>query len=276
MPRAIWSGAISFGMVTIPVSLFPATQSKDLSFHLLHEKDNARIKNHRFCSAEDREVPADEIVKGYEVSKGEYVIVEEEDFEKLPVPSKHTIEISAFVEAEEIPPVYYEHAYYLEPEEIGVKSYRLLLKALEKRELVAIGKIALRQREHLCAIRPGESALLCETLYWGDEVREAPKVPQATVSERELDMAYSLIELLQTDFEPRKYKNEYREALLDLIEAKQKGQKIEREPEMEEPKVIDLMEALRASINAASKGRSGETRSASEKKKPSKTRRKAS
>src|SRR5436190_1691521 len=204
MARSIWRGAISFGMVTIPVRLFSAAQPKDISFHLLHREDHARIRNRRWCPVDDREVPAEEIVRGYEVTKGEYVTLEDEDFDRLPVPSKHTIDITTFVEAEDIPPTYYERAYYLEPEELGIKSYRLLMKALEKRALVAIGKIAFRQREHLCALRPAEGALLCETLFYADEVQEEPKVPEAKVSDKELDMAFSLIDLLRDDFEPKK------------------------------------------------------------------------
>jgi DNA end-binding protein Ku len=241
-------------MVTIPVRLYSAAQSKDVSFHLLHREDNARIRNRRWCPVEDKEVPADEIVRGYEVSKGEYVTLEDEDFDKLPVPSKHTLDIVSFVEAEDIPPTYYERAYYLEPEELGIKSYRLLMKALEKRELVAIGKIAFRQREHLCALRPVEGVLVCETLFYADEVREEPKVPDATVSEKELEMADSLIELLRDDFDPKKYEDDYRKAILELVEAKKEGREVAQEAAEPEAKVVDLMAALKASIDAATKG----------------------
>jgi DNA end-binding protein Ku len=253
MARAIWKGAISFGMVTIPVSLTSAAQAKDVSFHLLDKRDETRVRNLRWNAEKEREVPADEIVKGYEFAKGQYVIVEDEDFEKLPVASTHTIEISAFVDAAEIPPAYYDRAYYLEPEELGVKGYALMLDALEEKELVAIGKIAFRQREHLCALRPSEGAIVLETLYYADEIREQPKIPKVKLGKQELDMAFSLVDLLKTDFEPEQYKDEYREALLDLIEAKREGRKIVEEKAEPERKVIDLMEALKASVQAAQK-----------------------
>ncbi|HZT05975.1 MAG TPA: Ku protein [Chloroflexota bacterium] len=251
--RAIWRGAISFGMVTIPVSLYPATQTKDISFHLLHKEDHARLRFVRWCPVDEREVPNDEIVRGYEFAKGQYVVLDDQDFEKLPLPSKHTIEISAFVEASEIAPVYFERAYYLEPQEIGVKPYRLFLEALERKQLVALGKVALRHREHLCALRPSGGAVELETLYYADEIRERPKVAEASVSEGELDMASSLIDLLRKNFEPDTYHDEYRTALLELIEAKQQGRKVVVEAAPAEGKVTDLMEALRKSVEAARK-----------------------
>jgi DNA end-binding protein Ku len=251
--RALWKGAISFGMVTIPVQLFSATEQKDISFHLLHREDNSRLKFVRTCPVHEREVTKDEIVRGYEFAKGQYVILEDEDFETLPVASKHTIEISAFIDAEEIPPLYHERGYFLEPQETGVKAYRLLLTALENKGLVAVGKIAFRQREHLCALRPGNGAVLLETLFYADEVRPVPQIPEAPVSERELEMAYALIDLLREPFDASKYEDEYRVALVDLIEAKQAGQAVVVEPVQQETKVVDLMEALRASVEAARK-----------------------
>ncbi len=250
--RALWKGAISFGMVTIPVQLFSATEQKDISFHLLHRDDNARLKFVRTCPIENREVMKEEIVRGYEYSKGQYVLVDDEDFEKLPVASTHTIEISAFINADDIPPLYHERGYFLEPQETGVKAYRLLLTALENKGLVAVGKIAFRQREHLCALRAAGGAVLLETLFYADEVRPMPQIPEAPVSERELEMAYALIDLLRESFEPEKYQDEYRLALLELIEAKQHGQSVVAEPVKRDGKVVDLMEALRASVEAAS------------------------
>ena len=252
-PRALWKGAISFGMVTIPVQLFSATEEKDVSFHLINREDHARLKFVRTCSLDNQEMTKDDIVRGYEFAKGQYVILEDEDFESLPIPSKHTIEISAFIAAEEIPPLYHEKGYYLEPQETGAKAYQLLLTALENKNLVAIGKLAFRQREHLCALRPGSGAVLLETLYYADEVRPAPQIPEAPVSERELEMAYALIDLLREPFEPTKYQDAYRLALLDLIAAKQNGDSVVMRAEPRDGKVIDLMEALRASVEAAQK-----------------------
>jgi DNA end-binding protein Ku len=224
---------------------------------MLHRDDSSRIQFRRFCATEEKEVSRDEILKGYEFSKGQYVVLEDEDFEKLPLPSKHTIEIAAFVDAEDIPTTYHERAYYLEPQETGIKAYRLLLKALSQQNLVAIGKIAFRQREHLCALRPTEGILALETLFYADEVRPVPKVPEATVSERELDMAFALIDLLREPFQPDKFQDDYRVALRELIEAKQEGREIVEEPTRPETRVVDLMEALRASVEAA--GRPGRT-----------------
>jgi DNA end-binding protein Ku len=252
MARAIWTGAISFGMVTIPVRLSSSAQSKDFAFHLLHTKDNARIHNKRWCDEDDEEVPSDEIVKGYEFAKGEYVIVTDEELEKLPVPSKHTIDVMAFVDEDDIQPEFYERSYFLEPDEAGVKGFRLLMTALEKRDLVAIGKIAFRQREHLCALRPSEGGIVLETLYWADEIRERPKVPKSEVSKRELDMAFSLVDLLRADFKPEQYEDEYRVALQKLIEAKQQGKEIiEEAPAPQDEKIVDLMAALKASVEKA-------------------------
>ena len=253
MARSLWTGAISFGMVTIPVRSTSAADTQDLAFHLLHKKDGARIKNRRWCPKEDEEVPSDEIVKGFEVEKGQYVILEDEDFEKLPLPSKHVIDITDFVEEDEIGPQYFERSYYLEPDELGAKGYQLLMEALGVRGMVAIGKIAFRQREHLCALRPADGVLLLQTLHYADEIRAAPKVSDARLTKRELDMAFSLIDLLTTEFEPKKYDNEYRDALMKVIKAKQKGEELVEEPEAEDRKVVDLMEALRASVEAATK-----------------------
>src|ERR1700716_4361612 len=154
MARAIWSGVITFGMVSIPVKLFPATQDKDVTFHLLHQPDHSRIKFKRFCSIEDREVDQDELVRAFEVSKDQYVEITDEDLEELPLPARHTIELSAFVKSSEIDPIYYEKSYYLKPEETGLKPYALLLKVLEKKSVTGVASIAIRNKESLCALRP--------------------------------------------------------------------------------------------------------------------------
>lgn len=256
MPRSIWKGAISFGMISIPVKLYSATESKDAAFNQLHEKDHARIRQKRWCSAEDKEVPADEIVRGFEYEKGQYVILTDEDLEKLPVPSKHTIELSAFVKDDEIDPVYFEKSYYLEPDAAGKKPYALLVRSLAAKKVLAVAKVALRNRERLCVLRPMDNVLVLDTLYYADEVRlqDQPKAPDLLVSKQELAMAHSLIELLQEDFQPEKYQDTYREAVSELVEAKKKGKKVVTPADTPRAtKPTDLMAALKASLEAAKK-----------------------
>lgn len=256
MARAIWSGSISFGMVTIPVKLFGATESKDISFNLLHSTCGTRLKQVRWCPTDEVEVPWNETARGYEYAKGQYVVLTDEDFEKLPLPSKHTIDLTAFVEEQEIDPVFYERSYYLAPDERGVKPYALLLKALEKKKLAAIATITIRKKEQLCTLRPQSGVMMLETLYYPDEVRAKPEVEAGAskVTERELDMAFTLIELLRKPFEPEEYKDHYREALGELIEAKLEGREVVESPPPGESKVLDLADALRRSVEAAKKG----------------------
>jgi len=256
MARAIWSGAISFGMVNIPVKLMGATESKDIGFHLLHSTCGTRLKQVRWCPTDEVEVPWNETVRGYEYAKGEYVTLTDEDFEKLPLPSRHTIDLSAFVSESEIDPVYYERSYYLEPDERGEKAYALLLKALQKKGLTALATITIRKKEQLCAIRPRDGVILLETLYYPDEIRQAPatEVDRVRVNERELDMAFTLIELLRKPFDPEEYRDHYRDALEQLIEAKLEGHEVVRAPAARDTKVIDLADALRRSVEQARKG----------------------
>jgi DNA end-binding protein Ku len=256
MARAIWSGSISFGMVSIPVKLSGATESKDISFHLLHATCGTRLKQVRWCPTDEVEVPWSETVRGYEYAKGQYVVLTDEDFEKLPLPSRHTIDLSAFVSESEIDPIFYERTYYLQPEERGEKAYALLLKALEKKGLAALATIAIRNKEQLCAIRPRSGAILLETLYYPDEIRETPAndLDRVRVNDRELDMAFTLIELLRKPFDPEEYRDHYREALQQLIEAKLEGREVVTSPAAGETKVIDLADALRRSVENARKG----------------------
>ncbi|MCA1648095.1 MAG: Ku protein [Chloroflexi bacterium] len=258
MPRSIWKGVITFGMVSIPVQLFPATQDKDVSFHLLHQPDHSRIKFKRWCASEDREVEQGELVRAFEVSKDQYVEVTDEDLEQLPLPSRHTIELSAFVSAAEIDPIYYEKSYYLEPEETGVKPYALLMKVLEQKGVTGVASIALRNKESLCALRPQGGGILLETLHYPDEIREREdSLPSVSVNERELTVAGSLVDALAEPFDPSKYHDRYRQALLELIQDKTEGRAVVV-PEGEAPgQVTDLMSALRASIEAARKRKGG-------------------
>ena len=259
MPRSIWRGAISFGMVSIPVRLFTATDSKDIAFRQLHDADgHSRIRQLRWCPVHDREVELSEIVRGYEYSKDRYVILDNEDFEKLPLPSRHTIELSAFVRADEIDPIHYERSYYLEPEETGAKPFALLMRALREKDLTAIAKIAIRNKERLCALRPQDGALTLETLYMADEIREAPEeVPwhDIDVSDAEMEMAFTLIDMLQKPFDAGEYHDDYREALMEVINAKLEGQELVEIEAAAPAKVIDLMEALKASVEATKQSR---------------------
>jgi DNA end-binding protein Ku len=245
-------------MISIPVKLFGATESKDLAFNNLHKECKSRLKQKRWCPVDDREIFMDEIVKAYEYSKDSYVEITDEDLEGLPVPSKHTIELTSFVQQSEIDPVYFERTYFLEAEQVGAKPYALLLRALKTKQVSAVAKIALRNRESLCVIRASDNnVLMLETLYYSDEVRTAdlPATPEVMVSQPELAMALSLVEMLQEPFDPKQYSDNYRTALLDMIEAKRNGQEIVAAPETPLPQTVDLMAALKASLEAAKKGK---------------------
>jgi DNA end-binding protein Ku len=279
MARAIWSGSISFGMVSIPVKLYGATESKDISFHLLHATCGTRLKQVRWCPTDEVEVPWSETVRGYEYAKNEYVTLTDEDFEKLPLPSRHVIDLTAFVKDSEIDPVYYERSYFLTPDERAEKAYALLLQALEKKGLTALATITIRKKEQLCALRPRDGVVMLETLYYPDEVRleHGVDLDKAKVNERELEMAFTLIELLRKPFEPEEYQDHYREALAQLIDAKLEGRDVVKSPPAREAKVLDLADALRKSVEAAKKG--GRARTAAAKapaRRPARRARKAS
>ena len=255
MARSIWKGAISFGMVAIPMKLYIATDSKDIGFAQLHESCRSRLKQKRWCPQCEDEVAYGETVRGFEFAKGEYLVMEEEDFESLPLKSAHTIDITRFVDIRTIDPVHYEKSYYIEPESVGAKPFALLKKALETTERAAVAKIALRQKEHLCLIRPYQDGLVMETMFYPDEIRSAAELDfpgEVEVSDAELQMAVMLIDQLTGAFEPQEYRDEYRDALQQVIEAKLgAGAPVSAAPEAPQGKVRDLMEALRASIEAA-------------------------
>jgi DNA end-binding protein Ku len=259
MARAIWRGTISFGMVNIPIKLFTATESREVSFRQLHKEDNSPIRLVKRCAADGTDLSADEIVRGFEYAKDRYVIIEEEDLDKLPLPSKHTIELTAFVKAEEIDPLYYEKGYYIEPEEVGRKPFSLLVKVLEEKQLTAIGKLAIRTKERLCALRTKDGGLVLETLFYSDEVRKPDAEPATVqVSAAEMKVAYALIDLLQDRFQPEEYHDDYREALLEVIQAKLEGQEVAVAPAPEAAKpAVDLMAALKASVEAAKSRKGG-------------------
>ncbi len=256
MARAIWNGVISFGMVSIPVGLHTAVQEKDISFNQIHKTCGSRIKQQKWCPVDEKIVDSSEIVKGYEYSKGHFVILTEEDFETLPVPSMHTIEVLAFVKEEQVDPIYFDSTYYVEPGESGRKPFALLARVLQEKKVAALGKIAMRSKEHLCLIRLGaEGNLVLESLFYPDEIREPvdAKTSDIKVDDRELKMAESLVDLLAEDFDPSKYQDEYRKVLMERIEDKIQGKQISVAPEAPETRVIDLMDALKASLEAAKK-----------------------
>jgi DNA end-binding protein Ku len=262
MPRAIWSGALSFGLVNVPVKLFTAVTQKEVRFHMLHEKDGARIRMKRFCSAEDREVPYEEIVKGFEVGKDRYVTITEEELEAASPKATRTIEIRDFVELSEIDPIYYESTYYLVPDKTAAKAYRLLLDAMRRTGKVAVASFVLRTREALCCVRPIEDALAISTMNRADEIvrvsaLEVPPAPEP--SERELHMAEQLVQSLSAPFEPERYPDTYRERVLALVEKKAAGEVIEPpRPEEAPARVVSLADALSASLAAARRRGDGE------------------
>ncbi|HXU23288.1 MAG TPA: Ku protein [Tepidiformaceae bacterium] len=263
--RAIWRGTISFGMVSIPVKLFTATDSQDISFKQLHAADNSPIRLVRRCAADGEDLTPDEIVKGYEYSKDRYVIVTDADLDHIPLPSKQQIELTAFVHGSEIDPLFFEKGYYVEPEEVGRKPFALLVRALTERKLLAVGKLAIRTKERLCALRPHDGSLVLETLFYADEVRTPEAAPPAVaVSEAEMKIANALIDLLEEPFDPTKYTDEYRVAMMAVITAKLEGQEYVAAPAPEAAApAVDLMAALRASVEAA-QGRKAASGSAPE------------
>ncbi|MFN2543658.1 MAG: Ku protein [Actinomycetota bacterium] len=256
MPRTMWKGAISFGLVSIPIRVFPATEEKGLSFNQLHEKDHGRIKYQRICAKCGEVVPYEEIVKGYEYEKDKYVVLEEEELAAVPVESSRAIDILQFVDADEIDPILYKKSYYLIPEETGVKAYRLLREAMSEDGRVGIAKVSFRDKEHLSALRFSEEVLVLETMFWPDEIRatDFPELEKdAKLRPQEVQMARTLIENLTDDWNPDQYQDEYREALLGIVEKKVAGEEIEFIEAPEPTKVVDLMEALKASVEAAKK-----------------------
>jgi DNA end-binding protein Ku len=274
MPRVMWKGAISFGLVSIPVGLYPATEEKSLRFNQLHDKDHGRIKYQRICAKCGEEVSFEHIVKGYEYEKDRYVVMEDEDFDAVPVESSRAIDIVQFVDIEEIDPIYYQKTYYLVPEETGLKAYTLLRRAMEEDGRVAVAKISFREKEHLAALRFKDEVFCLETMFWPDEIRPAEFEvldKKVTIRPQEVQMARSLIDNLTEDFQPEQFRDEYREGLLGVIEKKVAGEEIEVVKEPEPTRVVDLMEALKASVEATKK----KTASAAAQKSTARTRKRA-
>jgi DNA end-binding protein Ku len=263
MPRSMWKGVITFGMVSIPVRLYVATDSNGISFRQLCAEHMSPIKYKRWCTEGDHEVSYGDIVKGYEVSSDNYVVMEDKDLDNLPLPTAHAIEITEFVERGEINGgLYFKSAYYMEPEEVGKKPYALLKQALEETKKVAVAKIAFRDREHLAALSPLDGHMLMNTLHWPDEIRALDGIKgvdgSVKISDRELQMAKTLVESLADTFDPARFQDNYKEALMKVVKAKVEGQETVTAPEPESaPKVMDLMEALKASVEQAKKSKTG-------------------
>jgi DNA end-binding protein Ku len=254
MARAIWSGSITFGLVNIPVKLFSAVSHKEVRFHMLHDKDGARIQLRRFCSAEETEVPYEHIVKGYEVSKGRYVTVSADELEAVDPKGARTIDIEDFVALEEIDPIYYDATYYLAPDKGAGKAYGLLLEAMRRTGKVGVARFVLRTKQSLCCVRPMQAALALSTMNYADEIvsQDDVEVPApAAPAPRELEMAEQLVASLTTAFQPERYRDEHRAKVLALVERKAAGETIEA-PSPERPaKVVNLADALAASLAAA-------------------------
>jgi DNA end-binding protein Ku len=254
--RSLWTGTISFGLVSVPVRMVSATESKELRFHFLHKDDLTPIGYDKVRKDTGEHVDAEEVVRGFEIEKGRYVPIEEEDLDRLDIELTHSIDICDFVGLDEIDPIYFRKAYYLLPQEGAEKPYRLLVQALEETGKVGIAKIVIRNKQHLAVLRPYEDVLLLETMYYSDEVRKPDRVNgEAKLQKAEVDMAKSLVENLSDSFKPDKYDDNYRKELLDLIRAKAKGGKLPEPAEEEEAEVVDLMAALRESVKETQKKR---------------------
>jgi DNA end-binding protein Ku len=257
MPRAIWTGAISFGLVNVPVKLYSATSPKTVRFHQLSGKTGGRIRQKRVDETTGEEVPFEEIVKGYEITPDRYVTITSDELDGLDPKATKTIDVEDFVNLDEIDPIYYDHSYYLAPTAGGAKAYRLLLDSMRQAGKVGIGRVVLRSKQQLAALRPTGDVLTLSTMLFGDEVLapdrldELESVADSAASDRELAMANQLIDTLSTEFDPSKYKDDYRERVLALIERKASGEEIMVAPEAEEPAAApDLMAALEASLAA--------------------------
>src|SRR3954453_8635795 len=262
--RSIWTGSITFGLVNIPVKLFVAVREKNIQFHMLHDQDHVRLQRKMICPKDGKEVHPEHVVKGYEISPGQYVVVKESELEAAAPKKSKTIEIEDFVALGEIDPVYFDRPYYIVPQEQGTKAYRLLVESMEKSKKVGIARFVMRAKEYLCALRPQDGALVLETMHFNDEVipvDQVDGVPHKSKSDdRELKMAAQLIDSLTTKFKPEKYHDTYREAVQELIEKKAEGEELITPPNVEDKKkgrATNLMAALEASLAKAKSGGGG-------------------
>ncbi len=251
--QAIWRGAINFGLISIPVRLFSATDEKTVRFNLLHREDDGRVGNNRTCKVCGKnDLAKDDLVRAYEYEKGAYVKFEDEELDNVQIDTSHTVEVVHFTPSEQIDPIYYQRSYYLAPDELGQKAYALLRKALEDSDRVAVAKVAIRDKERLGTLRVRGNVLVLETMYWPDEIREArfSEIDKdVEVRDNEFKMAQTLIDSLTEDFDPAQYGDRYREALMEAVEQKIQGKEIIAPTVSEEaPQVVDLTEALKRSL----------------------------
>jgi len=269
VPRPIWSGSISFGLVNVPVKLFTAVRKKNVRFHQLHAADGSRIQQKRVCSADGEEVAYEDLVKGYELYPGQYVVIDPDELDALDPEATQTIDIEDFVDLAEIDPLFYDASYYLVPDARGTKAYRLLLDAMRETGRVGIARVVMRTKQYLCAVRPVGEALVLTTMNFADEVvteDEMDGLPgEQEATDRELKMAGALIDSLTTEWEPERYKDTYRERVLELIEAKSEGQELVSQPSAgPSAPVVDLMAALEASLKSPRAGREAHPETESE------------
>ena len=257
MPRAIWTGSISFGLVNVPVRLYSAIDEQDVHFHLLHQKDDSRIGYEKICKEEGKPVPDDEIVRGYEVSEGEYVYVTDQDLEAAAGETYRTIDIQDFVDVDEVDPIHFERSSYVGPAAGGEKTYALLVRAMEESALVGIATYVMRDKQQLGCLRVRDGIIVLEKMFFADEIRPTDEIaPRRTkVGKQELAMALDLIDRFRGPFEPEKYEDTYRAALLRVINRKRKGKEVHVEPQAEREAPTDLLEALRASVEAHGRNR---------------------
>lgn len=275
MLQTIWKGAITFGLVSIPIRLHAATEHKDIKFRYLHVKCNTPLKYQRICPYCNEEVFGEDIVRGYEYEKNRFVIIDEEDLEKIPHNMSKTIDILHFVELAQIDPIYFDRTYFLSPDKVGQRAYNLLHRAMKETGKIAIAKIVIREKEYLAALRVYDRLLVMETMYYPDEIRTVGSVPglaeDTNIKEKELEIATTLINNLATDFEPEKYHDTYREALSEVIQAKIAGKEVTAPKPPDQEKIVDLMEALKASIELTQKNKDTGKVKEKEKHKPART-----
>lgn len=257
MPATVWKGYLSFGLVSFPIRLFAAARPEPVHFHLLHKKDLSRVKEIMFCAAEDKPLDRSEIVKGYEYEKGQYVVIDPQDLEKIAPSTASVMEILQFVKGSEVDPIYMDKSYYVAPEEAVSKPYSLLLTAMKQTGYDGVAKVAMHGREHIVILRPAENSMILHTMFFEDELHKANEVTvpaQAKFDKKEIDLARRLIETLASPFEPAQYHDEYKKNVEQLIEHKRKGQKIKAVEQPRKAPVVDLMRALQESLARSSAG----------------------
>jgi DNA end-binding protein Ku len=277
MARAIWKGSISFGLVNIPIALYPATRREELKFRLLRKSDLSPVNYKRVAEKDGKEVPWDQIVKGYEYEKGKYVVLQDDDFQRVDLEATQTVDIQDFVDLEEIDPMYFYKPYYLEPQKGGDKAYALLRDALKETNKVGVAKVIIKTRQYLAGVKPEDGALVLELMHFADELADPEKlhVPKKLeVGKREMNMAKSLIGSMTSKWQPEKYKDDYREALMDVIEEKVEagGKEIEEKPKKtpKPTKVIDLVSVLQRSLEQTGAKKKAMSKSGRKQKQPAK------